>query len=205
LYHFISFHLIYHFSYYGGTVHAGEFVQLHREPHNPHDRYAVRVDSLRGAKVGHIKRQQAAILAKLMDDVTLPLHMEAVIPRPGTFYTLPVTLQFYAVSPATDDAAQAYVSQAVASQLEGAFQHQYNYREAPGFSTPTITDTAATVPPAVVQTTQTQTTLNWQTQAQELDDMFDKQTKEPVWDCRSVQVLQSHKPSCKNIAPILLV
>jgi SWI/SNF-related matrix-associated actin-dependent regulator of chromatin subfamily A3 len=41
--------------YYSGVAHPGEFVTLIREPNNPYDRNAIRVDNLRGEKVGHVK------------------------------------------------------------------------------------------------------------------------------------------------------
>jgi SWI/SNF-related matrix-associated actin-dependent regulator of chromatin subfamily A3 len=168
---------IIHFSYYNGIAHAGEFVQLRREPNNPYDRNAVRVDSLRGDKVGHIKKEQARIIANLMDNATLRLQLEAIIPRPGNAYTMPVRLEFYAVSPAT---AAPQVAQALANKLESAFRRQYNFRLAPQTTSTTIDETtpvvAATVAPPVVQNQ----TMNWQTQAQELDKMFDKQTAEQL-------------------------
>jgi SWI/SNF-related matrix-associated actin-dependent regulator of chromatin subfamily A3 len=144
---------------------------LRREPNNPYDRNAVRVDSLRGEKVGHIKREQAALIAKLMDNVSLRLQLEAIIPRSGTPYTLPVKLEFYAVCPAT---ATSQFTQVLASKLKGAFRRQYNFQLAPGTTAADDTDTASANP--VVQNK----TLNWQTQAQELDEMFDKQTAEQL-------------------------
>jgi SWI/SNF-related matrix-associated actin-dependent regulator of chromatin subfamily A3 len=164
------------FSYYTGQAHAGEFVQLVREPHNPYDRNAVRVDGLRGEKVGHIKKEQAAIIAKLMDNANLRLQLEAVIPRPGTPYTMPVKLEFYAVSPAM---AAPQVSQALASQLEGAFRRRHNFQLAQGMKDQTTEaddDSAIATAPPIVQ----KETLNWQTQAQELDKMFDKQTAQQL-------------------------
>ena len=44
-----------------------EYVNLIREPQNLYDRNAIRVDNLQHIKVGHIKKQQAAILAPFMD------------------------------------------------------------------------------------------------------------------------------------------
>ena len=42
-------------------------VILEREPHNPYDRNAIRVDNVAGEKVGHIARGVAAVLAPLID------------------------------------------------------------------------------------------------------------------------------------------
>ena len=53
--------------YYRGTVNNREMVSLNREPNNPYDRNAIRVDNVFRVQVGHIKRQQAAVLARLID------------------------------------------------------------------------------------------------------------------------------------------
>ena len=54
--------------YYRGTVNNDEMVSLIREPHNPYDRNAVRVDNVCGIQVGHIKRELARALADVMDN-----------------------------------------------------------------------------------------------------------------------------------------
>lgn len=54
--------------YYRGTVNNNEMVSLTREPHNPYDRNAVRVDNVYGIQVGHIKRELARALADVMDN-----------------------------------------------------------------------------------------------------------------------------------------
>lgn len=54
--------------YYRGTVNNYEMVSLTREPHNPYDRNAVRVDNVYGIQVGHIKRELARALADVMDN-----------------------------------------------------------------------------------------------------------------------------------------
>ena len=53
--------------YYQGRVNKNEMVALRREPNNPYDRNAIRVDNVFGVQVGHIKREQAAVLSKLID------------------------------------------------------------------------------------------------------------------------------------------
>ena len=53
--------------YYRGVAHPGEFVELVREPRNPYDRNAIRLDNLRGEKIGHVKGTTARCLAPLMD------------------------------------------------------------------------------------------------------------------------------------------
>jgi SWI/SNF-related matrix-associated actin-dependent regulator of chromatin subfamily A3 len=42
-------------------------VALEREPHNKYDRNAIKVVNVNRLQVGHIKREQAAALAPIMD------------------------------------------------------------------------------------------------------------------------------------------
>lgn len=53
--------------YYRGRVNNNEMVSLRREPQNPYDRNAVRVDNVYGVQVGHIKRELARALADVVD------------------------------------------------------------------------------------------------------------------------------------------
>eukprot|EP00903_Cladosiphon_okamuranus_P011919 g11195.t1 len=78
--------------YYRGVAHLGEFVDLVREPNNPYDRNAIRVDNLSGQQVGHIKATQACILASLLDDRTPGApRVEASVSVGGTrVYNLPI-------------------------------------------------------------------------------------------------------------------
>ena len=52
--------------HYRGTVTNGENVILRREPQNVYDRNAVQVLNIKNLQVGHINRQDAALLATLM-------------------------------------------------------------------------------------------------------------------------------------------
>ena len=63
--------------YYQGTVNQNEMVVLVREPDNPYDRWAVRVDNVRGEKVGHLPRTLVMHLAPLMDQGKLFLEAAA--------------------------------------------------------------------------------------------------------------------------------
>lgn len=52
--------------FYRGHATKGEHVVLNREPANPYDRNAIRVDNVMGAQIGHIGRAVAEKLAKYM-------------------------------------------------------------------------------------------------------------------------------------------
>lgn len=58
-----------------------------REPRNPYDRNAIRVDNLHGEKVGHIKGTMAQNLAPVMDSQG-GVRLEGTIPRKGNAYTV---------------------------------------------------------------------------------------------------------------------
>ena len=45
----------------------GERVELIREPDNPYDEYAIRIDTAEGCKIGYIPRMYNRIIARLMD------------------------------------------------------------------------------------------------------------------------------------------
>jgi hypothetical protein len=50
-----------------GDVHPGMDLVLVREPSNPHDRNAVRVQTLSGTSLGHLSRDDAMLLAPIID------------------------------------------------------------------------------------------------------------------------------------------
>ncbi|XP_077137878.1 helicase-like transcription factor [Ranitomeya variabilis] len=52
--------------YYTGVVNNNEMVALQREPSNPYDKNAVKVN-VNGEQVGHIRKELAAALAQIMD------------------------------------------------------------------------------------------------------------------------------------------
>lgn len=83
--------------YYEGIAHAGEYVTLVREPNNPYDPNAVRVDNFDGKQVGHIKRGTAAALRRILDHTASGgPRVEATIPRDlSNIFTMPVTLALY--------------------------------------------------------------------------------------------------------------
>jgi SWI/SNF-related matrix-associated actin-dependent regulator of chromatin subfamily A3 len=86
--------------YYSGTVHAGEYVSIVREPRNAYDANACRVDNLAGTQVGHIRRQLAAALAPLMDDSShMRPRLEGSIPRPSSNdFSIPILLSVYGLA-----------------------------------------------------------------------------------------------------------
>jgi SWI/SNF-related matrix-associated actin-dependent regulator of chromatin subfamily A3 len=82
--------------YYNGYITTGEMVVLTREPHNEYDANAIRVDNVRGEKVGHIPRQMAANLAPFMDNKSL--LVEAVTTGRKDYYECPLQLNLFGTS-----------------------------------------------------------------------------------------------------------
>ncbi|XP_070609485.1 helicase-like transcription factor [Erythrolamprus reginae] len=80
--------------YYTGVVSNEEMVALQREPNNPYDKNAVKVNNVNGDQVGHIKKELAACLAYIMDNKLAVV--EGVVPRGAdNAYTMPVQLSFW--------------------------------------------------------------------------------------------------------------
>jgi hypothetical protein len=52
----------------------GEKICLIREPDNQYDANAVRVENATGKKLGHVKREQVAVLAPLLDRLSGPFE-----------------------------------------------------------------------------------------------------------------------------------
>ncbi|XP_013925523.1 PREDICTED: helicase-like transcription factor [Thamnophis sirtalis] len=80
--------------YYTGVVNNNEMVALQREPNNPYDKNAVKVNNVNGDQVGHIKKELAACLAYIMDNKLAVV--EGVVPRgANNTFTMPVQLSFW--------------------------------------------------------------------------------------------------------------
>ncbi|NXE12457.1 HLTF factor, partial [Lophotis ruficrista] len=80
--------------YYTGIVNNNEMVALQREPNNPYDKNAVKVNNVNGDQVGHIKKELAAALAAIIDN-KLAL-VEGVVPFGAkNAFTMPVQMSFW--------------------------------------------------------------------------------------------------------------
>ncbi|XP_065496614.1 helicase-like transcription factor isoform X2 [Caloenas nicobarica] len=80
--------------YYTGIVNNNEMVALQRDPNNPYDKNAVKVNNVNGDQVGHIKKELAAALAGIMDN-KLAL-VEGVVPYGAkNVFTMPVQMSFW--------------------------------------------------------------------------------------------------------------
>ncbi|KIY99028.1 Helicase-like transcription factor [Monoraphidium neglectum] len=84
--------------YYEGTVGRNEMVKFVREPSNPYDANAVRVENIRSEKVGHLRRELVAEIAALMDGGRLVI--EGMMTGTGKgVYTMPITIFCFGPEP----------------------------------------------------------------------------------------------------------
>ena len=83
-------------SFYNGIVHRNEMVMLVREPQNPYDPNAIRVDNLSGIKVGYVnsKSGDAGLLSPLMDSGKVRLVANGDVKGP---FTMPLSITVWAL------------------------------------------------------------------------------------------------------------
>lgn len=189
--------------YYEGVAHPGEFVHLVREPANPYDRNAIRVDNLAHRKVGHVKATVARALAPVLDQLTTAVNsnsnnsstntdgnasarikVDGTIPRRGNEYTQPLQLEFFGRDAADLD------------RIEAVFRrHRQVWRQNPALvrrsnsnnNNNKSSNSAAAAAP--VQTASK--TLDWKAAQRQLDDVFDKASREQLAHLPDVAVPQS--------------
>lgn len=75
----------------------GETIQLRREPENPYDRNAIRVERLNGEQIGYLNRSMAARLAPFFKAHKDPVRgaVHNLIGSQGYGYSLGVIISFY--------------------------------------------------------------------------------------------------------------
>ena len=89
--------------YYHGYATVGEHVVYRREPGNPFDRNAIRIDNVQGVQVGHMPRQVAAKLAPYLD--AGEVIMDAVLAGQRGDFDCPLTVGLFGTSDAEARAA----------------------------------------------------------------------------------------------------
>ena len=82
--------------YYNGRIGVGEYVKVKREPGNPFDRNAIRIDNVMNDQIGHIPRNLAAKLAGLMD--SRQLLVEGVVTGSKGAFDIPIALKLFGTS-----------------------------------------------------------------------------------------------------------
>ena len=79
--------------FYNGQATVGEYVRVKREPTNPYDTNAIRIDNVLREQIGHLPRQVAAKLVPLIDNGSL--LVEGALTGPKTYYDCPIGLKMF--------------------------------------------------------------------------------------------------------------
>ena len=154
-------------------------MKLVREPTNPYDSNAIRVDNIRDEKVGHIKATTAKTLAKVMDQFIPPtrtaggtstIYMDGTIAMKGkTWYLLPLEVDFYSQS------EPDYFSDLV--QLNNAFNNFSGWKPDEALMTilrPTSLKSDVNDDSNTNDIEVTNQKVNWEDAQKNLDVMFDQ-------------------------------
>ena len=91
--------------FYDGQATVGEYVRVKREPGNPYDTNAFRIDNVLRDQIGHIGRKEAAKLASLIDSGSLLI--EGALTGPKTYYDCPIGLKLFGTNDPVAGAALA--------------------------------------------------------------------------------------------------
>ncbi|KAI1622935.1 SNF2 family N-terminal domain-containing protein [Exophiala viscosa] len=91
--------------FYDGQATVGEYVKVRREPSNPYDSNAIRIDNVLRDQIGHLSRQVAAKLAPLIDSGQL--LVEGALTGPKSYYECPIGLKIFGTSDPVAGAALA--------------------------------------------------------------------------------------------------
>ncbi|KAI1146148.1 SNF2 family N-terminal domain-containing protein [Nemania diffusa] len=82
--------------YYNGIVTPGESILCCRDPHNPYDSNAIRVDNIMGSQIGHLPRNLAEKLAPYIDRGDI--FVDGVLNGHKGPFDCPIRLYFYGTS-----------------------------------------------------------------------------------------------------------
>jgi SWI/SNF-related matrix-associated actin-dependent regulator of chromatin subfamily A3 len=159
------------------VAHPGEFVHLVREPDNPFDRNAIRVDNMRLEKVGHIKATFAKTLAPMMDALnvnpgTSTIHLDGTIRAEGNGYSLPLEIDFF---------SRTMCGLSDFARVNGKFQcyHQeWNPNQV----------FAATMQQKSERIEVLQQTIKWEAAQENLDTMFDQLLQDQLLNLPAIEV-----------------
>lgn len=87
--------------YYRGFASKGEVILIRREPRNPYDGNAIRIDNVNTEQIGHIPRRMAEKLAKYIDNHWL--HCEGKLAGYMGEFDCPLTVSLFGPDPNTDE------------------------------------------------------------------------------------------------------
>ncbi|KAF8858265.1 hypothetical protein BDZ45DRAFT_674055 [Acephala macrosclerotiorum] len=120
--------------YYNGYATPGEQVMVMREPGNPHDSNAIRINNVQGIQIGHIPKNLAAKLASFLDSRAIVL--EGILTGEKGSWDCPIRLRIFGPS---EPAARA--------QLEAQMKAKYLPIRKRGVAAPKVPKSAVPPPP----------------------------------------------------------
>ena len=106
--------------YYTGHATVGEYVIVRREPSNPYDSNALRVENVQRTQIGHIPKTMAAKLAKYMD--AGKILVEGSLTGDKAFYDCPIALKLFGAQDPTERAELADQMRLDRLPLDGIIQ-----------------------------------------------------------------------------------
>ena len=128
---------------------------------------------MHGEKVGHVTKEAAARVSRLLDNPNLNLIIEGTIPRAGNYYALPLQLNFYAVAPPSE---LKQASHLLTTAMKKILKNDHTFKFSPAFVQHNNGSKGGEWEAPIVQSK----VLDWQAQAKELDEMFDKFSNDQV-------------------------
>ncbi|KAK3707764.1 hypothetical protein LTR37_011941 [Vermiconidia calcicola] len=87
--------------FYRGNASPGEQILMRREPSNPYDSNAIRIDNVAGTQIGHIPRGMASKLVPFMDNNAL--HVEGELAGEIGTFDCPLQVQMYGPDPHSEE------------------------------------------------------------------------------------------------------
>ncbi|SMR50835.1 unnamed protein product [Zymoseptoria tritici ST99CH_1E4] len=87
--------------YYRGNANPGEHILMRREPGNPYDTNAIRIDNVSGHQIGHIPRKTAEKLSKYIDNRWL--RCEGQLAGVKSTFDCPLTVHLFGPDPTSDE------------------------------------------------------------------------------------------------------
>lgn len=104
LHHFANLHSkIVGVRFYNGHANPGEQILMKREPGNPYDSNAIRIDNVQNMQIGHIPRQIASKLATFMDNSYL--HCEGELAGHIGQFDCPLLIRLFGPDPQTEESS----------------------------------------------------------------------------------------------------
>lgn len=162
-----------------GSLRVGEQVLIEREPNNPYDSKAVRVDTLQGVKYGHIAKAEAAMLSELMDQHPGKFVVKGCINGHGSATAKPVSVSVYSSSLAPLTPVELEVKRLIVS---GIFAYRFR-SDTPISALQSLARSADSMFPEAQLST-----VDWEGQQKALEEMFEEQSLKKIQELPQLEM-----------------